>query len=120
MARGGSRPGAGRKAKPKLPTLAKPQAESVLSHLGHEYKGKRLPKESDLWISLLLSGGDPRLSFDVLKYLTDKRDGKAMQNVNHLHDKPIEVTASLSLGEGMRIAMEKAEERVSKRTKFNS
>lgn len=47
--------------------------------------------------------------------LMEKRDGKAMHTVNHLHDKPIEHNVTLELGERMRLAMEKAEQRVNRR-----
>lgn len=52
---------------------------------------------------------------NLLRYLEDRAYGRPMDTVNHLHDKPLEVNATLTLGEGMRIAMEKAEARVSKR-----
>jgi hypothetical protein len=48
----------------------------------------------------------------LLRYLEDRAYGRPVDTVNHLHDKPLEVNATLSLGEGMRIAMEKAEQRV--------
>ena len=55
------------------------------------------------------------MSLDLRKYLYDKRDGKAVHTVNHLHDKPLEMTVTHTLSERMRIAMEKAEKRVSGR-----
>ncbi len=55
---------------------------------------------------------DQRVALECRRWLYDKADGKAVQTVNHLHDKPIDVNMKLSLGEGMRIAMEKAEQRV--------
>jgi hypothetical protein len=60
----------------------------------------------------VLNAQDLRLRFDALKYLTDRRDGKAVQTVNHLHDKPIDVNMNITLGERMKSAMEKAEQRV--------
>jgi hypothetical protein len=47
-----------------------------------------------------------------LIYLDNRDLGNCVDNVNHMHDKPLEVNATLTLGEGMRLAMQKAEERV--------
>jgi hypothetical protein len=49
---------------------------------------------------------------NVLRYLEDRAFGKPVDTINHLHDKPVELHATLTLGEGMRIAMEKADQRV--------
>jgi hypothetical protein len=51
----------------------------------------------------------------VLRYLEDRAYGRPMDTVNHLHKEPLEVNATLTLGEGMRVAMQKAEERVRNR-----
>jgi len=110
MAKGGKRPGAGRKAKPKLPFAAKAQAASVLNKLGGHHGDKKLPSEDDLWLSLVL-GQDLRVRMDALKYLTDRRDGKAVQNINHLHDKPIEVNHTFSIADKLREARERATKR---------
>ena|ERR1035438_2860717 len=48
----------------------------------------------------------------ILEYLDNRDLGNTVDTVNHLHDKPLEVNATLTLGEGMRLAMEKAEQRV--------
>jgi len=48
-------------------------------------------------------------------YLDNRDLGNPRDTVNHLHDKPLEVNATLTLGEGMRLAMEKAEKRVGSR-----
>jgi hypothetical protein len=53
-----------------------------------------------------------RESLDLRKWLYDKRDGKSVQTVNHVHDKPLEMTVTHTLTERFRIAMEKAELRV--------
>lgn len=110
--KGGARPGAGRKAKPKIPAaVTTSSAARILSHLGGSFEGKPLPSEEKLWLALL-ADPDKRLRFDVLKYLKDRAEGKAVQTVNHIHDKPIEHNVTMSLGEGMRLAMEKADKRV--------
>jgi hypothetical protein len=82
MPRGGKRPGSGAKKKMKLPFAPKPQAVSVLSHLGTEYKGQKLPSKDDLWLQLLLAQ-DLRIRLDSLKYLTDREEGKPAQVNTH-------------------------------------
>lgn len=76
-ARGGARPGAGRKPKPKIELSAtKGIATEVFSRLD----GKKAPTEVMLWLNLLATK-DERLRLDTLKYLTDRRDGKPAQGV---------------------------------------
>lgn len=48
----------------------------------------------------------------MLRYQDDRDLGRPVDTVNHLHDKPLEVNATLTLGEGMRLAMEKADKRL--------
>lgn len=43
--------------------------------------------EVQLW-SDLLTDGDSRIKLDALKYLTDRRDGKALQAVADVTDQP--------------------------------
>jgi hypothetical protein len=115
MPRGGARPGAGKKKlKPELPAAVKRTiATDVLNSLGKDWKhAKECVCEICQWRALILSSADSRIKIEALKYLTDKRDGKAVHTVNHLHDKPIEHTHTHTLGEGMRIAMQKAEQRL--------
>jgi hypothetical protein len=50
--------------------------------------------------------------YDQFNKLLDRRFGKPVQTVNHLHDKPIEVNMNHSLSERFRLALEKAEKRV--------
>jgi hypothetical protein len=86
MGRGGKRTPAegkriGRPPKPQIEIRAsKGIASTVLSTLGSPYKGQETPTETDLWMSLL-ADADKRLRFDVLKYLTDRRDGKPAQGM---------------------------------------
>ena len=56
----------------------------------------------------LLHANDLRARLDARKYLTDKRDGKAVHNVNHIHDKPIELNVNLELGERLAAARKRA------------
>jgi len=67
MNRGGARLGAGRKPKPML-VLRKALAEQILGSVD----------EFELWRELLCCD-DYRVRLDTLKYLTDRRDGKAPQ-----------------------------------------
>jgi hypothetical protein len=73
-------------------------------------KFRRLSFELQGWAPLWFS---PRTALECRKYLHDKSEGKAVQTLNHLHDKPTEHIVTLNLGEGMRLAMLKAEQRVS-------
>ena len=69
---GGVRPGAGRKPTElsrELVPVRKATAEGILLAVD----------ETGLWQELLKSP-DQRIRLDALKYLTDKRDGKAPQN----------------------------------------
>src|SRR5579859_1251483 len=66
-----------------------------------------------------ISEGDYQGKFSIipltnlLRYLEDRAYGRPVDTVNHLHDKPIEHNVNLNLSERFRIAMEKAEKRVS-------
>jgi hypothetical protein len=54
-----------------------------------------------------------RTALETRKYLYDRAKGKAVITVNHVHDKPMEYNVTLNLSERFRIAMEKAQKRVS-------
>lgn len=90
-------------AQRKLALAAKTAAEAKFQKLSYEVQGWAL-----LWFAV-------RTALETRKYLYDKAKGKAVVTVNHLHDKPMEHNVTLSLGEGMRIAMEKALKRVSEK-----
>lgn len=75
---------------------------------GVEPKQPPHPKEliendEDLAIFYLVSH-DAALANRTFINFVEKRDGKAMHNVNHLHDKPIEVNHTFKLAEEMREA----------------
>jgi len=91
MPRGGARPGAGRKPKLKLPGVTRDIAQAILA--GQD--------EMKCWIELL-AANDQRLRFDVLRYLTDRRDGKPM----------IRVAANVSGMEGLAERMAEARRRL--------
>ena len=108
MPRGGARPNAGRKksAPEQLPKANKNIATKVLamaSRLAHQ---DNCSCEICLWWGLL-NAPDARVRLDTLKYLTDKRDGKPVQHVNHIHDKPVELNVNLSMSEVVRKVRER-------------
>jgi hypothetical protein len=49
---------------------------------------------------------------NALEYLDNRDLGNTTDNVNHMHDKPLEVNMNHTISERFRIAMEKAEKRV--------
>lgn len=70
---------------------------------------KKLSFEVQGWARLWFEPDD---ALNTRKYLYDKASGKAMQTVNHLHDKPVEHTHTLTISERFRIALQKGEARV--------
>ena len=129
MSQGGKRAGAGRK-KAERPTnanvasrvLAQAKAEQLwLSMI--ELERRRLGLNKDGTLSErekgAISEGDYRGNFSIipltnlLRYLEDRAYGRPVDTVNHLHDKPLEMNVTHNLSERFRIAMEKAEKRVS-------
>ena len=90
MPRGGKRPGAGRKAgaeKVIERKTALKQASPEITFVRNSTGGKAVTAaiilasvdEGGLWRTHLT---DPAHGLDALKYLTDKRDGKAPQSLN--------------------------------------
>jgi hypothetical protein len=113
MPRGGKRPNSGPKAKPKAPDVRDRGAAAKIlealnrpAHSGDSFEVQRFRA---------IDNAGCGYSLDLRKYLYDKRDGKAVHTINHLHDKPLEMNVTHTLSERMRIAMEKAEKRVSGR-----
>jgi hypothetical protein len=111
MPRGGARSGAGRRKVERAPGVRdKNAADRILQALNRPAHSSD-PYEVQRFRAIDNAGAG--LSLDLRKYLYDKRDGKAIHTVNHLHDKPIDVNVKHSLSERFRMAMEKAEKRVS-------
>jgi len=114
--RGGARPGAGRRKTRLIPmpidgrsTSGQRKAQEIIDALN------RPAKDSDSYEIKqfrLIDDAGVRESLDLRRWLYDKVSGKAMQTVNHLHDKPIEHNVTLTLSERFRVAMQKAEQRV--------
>lgn len=83
-------------------------------------KIKARVKAEELWVFLIGKAankaketGNTSDLRQALIYLDDRDLGRPTDNVNHMHDKPLEVNATLNLSERFRIAMEKAAKRVS-------
>ena len=128
MTRGGARAGAGRK-KQERPTnanvatrvLAAAKAEQLwLSLIDLERRRLGINKTGELSVAEkgAITEGDYQGRFSIipltnlLRYLEDRAYGRPMDTVNHMHDKPMDVNLTVNLGEGMRAAMKKADERL--------
>lgn len=106
--RGGARPGAGRKKREQPSAIegrsaaGQNMAGRVLSFPENADRKKMSPDEG-AWHELIWERDrDGKLTgkaADNRRYLTDKRDGKAVHTVNHLHDKPIEHNHHFDLAE---------------------
>jgi hypothetical protein len=75
MPRGGARLGAGRKAHSLSLVVERSTAASILDKIN----------DGDAWLEcydLAKEQGDVRAMTDILKYLTDRRDGKAAQSIH--------------------------------------
>lgn len=107
---GGKRPGAGRKPKPKVTLEAnKRLAVQVLALTQRPIHVADCRCQLCRWWGYL-TAQDLRLRFDADKYLEDRANGKPVQTVNHIHDKPIEIHATVSLAEAVQKARKRASE----------
>jgi hypothetical protein len=92
MNRGGKRDGAGRKKKP-FALVKKVMAEEILAGIDEKAKWESLVNATTVVSvkgdgeagSVPVTVPDLRLQFDVMKYLTDRRDGKAPLAVSMDH-----------------------------------
>lgn len=84
MAKGGKRPGAGRKALPRADKVVGMQFAAELIAKLNVKKSSKHPDSVEVagWRELW-EARDLRIRLDVRKYLYDKRDGKATQPVDH-------------------------------------
>lgn len=108
-ARGGARPGAGRRKTEVTPVTlidgrtvsGQQHAQWILDQLNARFNPKKDTLElagwRRLWDSL-----DKRIALETRRYLYDRAKGKATITVNHLHDKPIEMNVNLSMAEIVR------------------
>lgn len=105
MPRGGARPNAGRKRIEKPPPVTDKNAAArlieALNSLSPDPKtwDSSATPEVRGWAPFWFS---PAQGLDARKYLYDKRDGKAVHTVNHIHDKPIEMNVNVSMAEIIR------------------
>lgn len=107
MPKGGARAGAGRKPKPKIEPVSDRNAAAKLIESLNSIPDKLDDPEVAGWRGLWdsLNAG---IRLDTRKYLYDKRDGKAVHTVNHLHDKPIEMNVTVTLSEAIQKARKRA------------
>ena len=82
-------------------------------------KIKARVKAEELWVFLIAQAskkaketGNTADLRNALEYLDNRDLGTCVDTVNHLHDKPMDVNLTVNLGEGMRAAMKKADERL--------
>ena len=110
MARGGKRAGAGR---PKVERSTTPSlAARLLAEIKIEQKWKRL-----IEIKTELAEEKQRTEplRTTLKYLECRAYGNPTDTVNHLQDKPIDLTVTHTLSERMMLALARANERARNR-----
>jgi hypothetical protein len=82
-------------------------------------KIKARVKAEELWVWLVGQAakkaketGNTADLRNALEYLDNRDLGNTVDNVNHLHDKPMQHEVTLSLSERFRIAIEKGDQRV--------
>lgn len=108
MPRGGRRPGAGQKKKPKTPPIeSKAYAQELFEALNRPAKPDD-PFHIHQW-RRFTENIDSRIGMEARTRVEDRALGKAIHTVNHLHDKPIEMNVTHSLAE----IISKARKRVS-------
>ena len=107
MPRGGKREGAGRK-KQERPVDGN-VARKIKARIKAEEKWVRLCEIATEKAEETGNTADLR---NALEYLDNRDLGTCVDTVNHMHDKPMDVNLTVNLGEGMRAAMKKADERL--------
>lgn len=99
------KPGPKPKPKPDAPPLTKSVAAELYA----------LAETKQRW-QALRDTPDAGLRFQVEREISHQAGHKPVHNVNHMHDEPILMNVTLSLGERMKKGMEEAEKRVSGRS----
>lgn len=87
----------------KLAWKLRERAQRKFARLSYELQG---------WARIWF---DSKTKLDARKYLHDKAGHQAVRVINHVHDKPIEMNVNVTLRERFKLALEKAEQRVSHR-----
>lgn len=79
-------------------------------------------KAEELWVFLIGKAaqkaketGNTADLRNALEYLDNRDLGNTTDNVNHVHDKPLDVNVNHTISERMRTALERAEKRVGSR-----
>jgi hypothetical protein len=96
------------------------EKQEALRKLAYKLRERALRKFSKLsyevqgWAQIWFHH-DTRIKLEARKYLHDKAGHQAVRVINHVHDKPIEMNVNLTLRERWKLALEKAEQRVSQR-----
>ena len=116
MPRGGRRAGSGRRRNQAEQAPNKSLATEILASLGKEPAEGHKPKggadckcERCLWKRDAEQPGTEGQW--ARKYLWDRRDGKPVQTVNHLHDQPNEMHHTVSFFEVIEKARKRAQQR---------
>ena len=85
-------------------------------------KIKARVKAEELWVFLVGKAaqkaketGNTADLRNALEYLDNRDLGNTTDNVNHMHDKPLDLNLNLSVSEKLQRAMEKAEKRLGRR-----
>lgn len=106
MAKGGARPGAGRKKVNRPPPVGDKCAAAKIIDALNKPQSRDEPYEIQKFRAIENAG--IRESLDLRKWLYDKRDGKPVQTVNHVHDKPIDINVTMNLSETIQKARKRA------------
>lgn len=119
-ARGGARAGAGRRKDPKrlvdgnVARRIKAQVraeETYVSLIRIEQKKLGIGEDGKLPPNYELPKTHSTLALaSLLEYLDDRDQGRTMQNVNHLHDKPLEVHATVSIRSKLEAGVQRAKQ----------
>ena len=108
--RGGARAGAGRK---KLVSENGPARKGLATEI-LDSLGKDIGHPEDCWCQKCLWREDARRLDSqgqaARRYLWDRADGKPVDTVNHLHDKPLEMNVTVSLADTIARARKRAKE----------
>ena len=111
MPKGGARPGAGRKKNQPESHGAprKSEATEIIQGLGTE---NGHAADCLCWKCLWRRDAQREdvVGFNARKYLWDRADGKPVDTVNHLHDKPLQVEATISIAEVVREVRQRKQE----------
>jgi hypothetical protein len=104
----------GRPARERTPAAVDKGVAAEILALPEDADRRKLRPEVSAWHEHIWDrNAASRLTdkaYDSRKYLTDKRDGKPVQNLNHIHKEPQEINVNLSISEIVRkVRQRKAE-----------